>query len=68
MLERGYAEIVPQDELEAVNGTYHNMDSITFVKSEVFDFAATFDETSLNKELQGPDLTNTLTTVMCTTH
>ncbi len=43
--------------------TYHNT-SITLIKSALFDHAATFGGTSLNKELQGPDLIKTLIGVL----
>ncbi len=71
VLEKGYSEIVPQNELETElgkvwylphHGVYHPRKGKLRV---VFDCAATFDGTSLNKELlQGPDLTNTLIGVL----
>ena len=66
LLDKGYAERVSEQELAATPGQTwylprHNV--VNKNKPEklriVFDFAATFDGTSLNKEvLQGPDFTN----------
>ena len=71
VLERGYAEVVPQSELQAEtgkvwyvphHGVYHPRKKKLRV---VFDCAAAYGGTSLNKELlQGPDMTNSLLGVL----
>lgn len=71
ILAKGYAEVVPQCELQSEagktwylphHGVYHPRKKKLRV---VFDCAAVFGGTSLNKELlQGPDLTNTLIGVL----
>ena len=72
LLYKGYVERVPEQELAATPGQtwylpHHNV--VIENKPEklriVFDCAATFDGTSLNKEvLQGPDFTNNLLGVL----
>ena len=72
LLDKGYAERVPEQEIGATPGRtwylpHHNV--VNENKPEklriVFDFAATFGGTSLNKEvLQGPDFTNNLVGVL----
>ncbi|KAK0140007.1 hypothetical protein N1851_023079 [Merluccius polli] len=71
MMSKGYAEAIPQGELLSEtgkqwylphHGVYHPRKRKLRV---VFDCAAVFGGTSLNKELlQGPDLTNTLLGVL----
>lgn len=72
VMAKGYAEIIPQTELQPSDsgkvwylphhGVYHPRKKKLRV---VFDCAAAFGGTSLNKELlQGPDLTNTLLGVL----
>ena len=71
IMAKGYAEIVPQSELQPEtgklwylphHGVYHPRKKELRV---VFDCAAVYGGTSLNKELlQGPDLTNTLLGVL----
>jgi hypothetical protein len=71
VLIKGYAEVIPQDELQTKSGkvwyiphhgVYHPRKKKLRV---VFDCASTFHGTSLNRELlQGPDLTNKLIGVM----
>ena len=72
LLDKGYAERVPEQEIGATPGRtwylpHHNV--VNENKPEklriVFDCAATFGGTSLNKEvLQGPDFTNNLVGVL----
>lgn len=71
ILAKGYAEVIPHDQLTPDpgkvwylphHGVYHPRKGKLRV---VFDCASTFHGTSLNKELlQGPDLTNTLIGVL----
>lgn len=71
VLAKGYAEVVPQEQLETESGkawyiphhgVYHPRKKTLRV---VFDCGSTFHGTSLNGELlQGPDLTNKLIGVM----
>lgn len=71
VINKGYAEVVPQQELERSDGklwyiphhgVYHPKKQTIRV---VFDCAATFQGKSLNSELlQGPDLTSTLFDVL----
>ena len=72
LLDKGYAEKVPDEEISATPGQawylpHHNV--VNENKPEklpiVFDCAVTFGGTSLNKEvLQGPDFTNNLVGVL----
>ena len=72
LLDKGYAEKVPKQEMSATPGRtwylpHHNV--VNENKPEklriVFDCAVTFGGTSLNKEvLQGPDFTNNLVGVL----
>lgn len=71
VMTKGYAEVVPQSELQPEtgkvwyvphHGVYHPRKRKLRV---VFDYTAAFGGTSLNKKLlQGPDLTNTLLGVL----
>jgi hypothetical protein len=72
LLNKGYAEPVPDDELNASPGTTWYIPHHTVVNPNkpeklriVFDCAAEYQGTSLNKNvLQGPDLTNSLIGVL----
>ncbi|KAK0142765.1 hypothetical protein N1851_019297 [Merluccius polli] len=71
VVAKGYAEVIPQDQLEHKSGkawfiphhgVYHPRKRTLRV---VFDCASVYGGTSLNKELlQGPDLTNSLVGVL----
>lgn len=75
VMAKGYAEVVPQSELQPKpgklwylphHGVYHPHKHKLHV---VFDCAAVYGGTSLNKELlQGPDLMNTLLGVLLCFH
>ena len=73
VIKKGYAEGVPADELSLENGQiwYITHHGIYHPKKPgkirvVFDASAEFKGESLNKHLlQGPDLTNSLTGVLC---
>lgn len=71
VIAKGYAEIVPSDQLNLENGKvwYIPHYGVRHPRKKtlrvVFDCASTFGGTSLNKELlQGPDLTNNLIGVL----
>lgn len=71
VISKGYAEVIPQDQLGYENGNvwfvphhgvYHPRKKTLRV---VFDCASAYGGTSLNNELlQGPDLTNSLLGVL----
>lgn len=71
MIDKGYAEVVPQEEVDQVEGrtwyiphhaVYHPKKNTLRV---VFDCGATYQGVSLNTELlQGPDLTNSMVGVL----
>ena len=73
VIKKGYAERVPDDELSLENGQiwYIPHHGVYHPKKRgkirvVFDASAEFKGESLNKHLlQGPDLTNSLTGVLC---
>ena len=73
VIKKGYAERVPDDELSVENGQiwYIPHHGVYHPKKPgkirvVFDASAEFKGESLNKHLlQGPDLTNSLTGVLC---
>ncbi len=75
MMDKGYAEVVPQEEVDQVEGrtwyiphhaVYHPKKKTLRV---VFDCGAAYQGVSLNTELlQGPDLTNSLVGVLLRFH